>query len=61
MLQILLQGNTALMVAAAKGHTDVILHLLRYGANMDAVNNEASLCILRLTTSVMLLYYLNSG
>ena len=40
----LLQGNTALMIAAAKGHTDIILNLLRYGANRDAVNDEASVC-----------------
>lgn len=41
-LPIVVQGNTALMIAASKGHTDIIMKLLRCGANRDAVNGEAS-------------------
>lgn len=49
---IRLQGNTALMIAASKGHTDIIMKLLRCGAMRDAVNGEASV------QSILLLYTL---
>ena len=32
------RGNTALMVAACNGHTDVITYLLDNGANVNAIN-----------------------
>ena len=32
------RGNTALMVAACNGHTDVITYLLDNGADVNAVN-----------------------
>lgn len=46
------------MIAASKGHTDIIMKLLRCGANREAVNVEFSVCIPRLLTSVVLLYTL---
>ena len=37
-MNICQRGNTALMVAACNGHTDVITYLLDKGANVNAIN-----------------------
>ena len=37
-INICQRGNTALMVAACNGHTDVITYLLEKGANVNAIN-----------------------
>lgn len=44
---LVIQGNTAVMIAARKGHTDVIMHLLHCGADKDARNFEVSYCSLK--------------
>ena len=38
MTDIFKRGNTALMVAACHGHTDIIIVLLDNGANVNAIN-----------------------
>jgi ankyrin repeat protein len=34
------QASTALMLATKRGHKEVVLTLLKYGANMDILDNR---------------------
>ncbi len=52
-----LQGVTALMLAAEKGHIEIILALLRNGAERDATNHQASsLYVYTLTLKLALIH-----
>lgn len=50
------QGNTALMIAAKRGHTEIVLDLLQCGTNRVAKSSEARHA---LTSSVVCSYLLS--